>query len=90
MGNKEFAELAIDSVLALYNERLLPKRKIEKDDVHIVWMCKTLQNNKALLSTTVDGDGMYYECTYNGNKRELYVDEYTKLRNRCFKLGGME
>ena len=28
-------------------------------DVYIVWYCKTLQNWKALLSTTLS-DGMYY------------------------------
>ena len=47
----------------------------------MVWCCKTLQNNKALLSTTLP-DGMYYECTYNGNTDELYVDAYKKFENR--------
>ena len=42
--------------------------------------CKTLQNNKALLSTTLF-DGMYYECTYNGDKKEMYVDTYKKWEN---------
>lgn len=49
--------------------------QITEEEVYIVWMCKTLQNNKALLSTTLPDD-MYYECTYNGDKRELYVDAY--------------
>ena len=43
------------------------------DDVYIVWWSKTLQNWKALVSTTVS-DGMYYEVTYNGDKDEIYVD----------------
>lgn len=46
---------------------------------------KTLQNNKALLSTTVP-DGMYYEITYNGDKRECYFDAYKKWENRCYKV----
>ena len=41
---------------------------------------KTLQNNKALLSTTLF-DGMYYECTYNGDKQEMYIDAYKKWEN---------
>lgn len=41
---------------------------------------KTLQNNKALLSTTLP-DGIYYECTYNGDKKEMYVDVYKKWEN---------
>lgn len=43
-------------------------------------MCKTLQNNKALLATTRD-DGLYFECTYNGDKNELYFDAYSKICN---------
>lgn len=57
--------------------------------VYIVWMCKTLQNNKALLSTTFY-DGMYYEVTYNGDKDEFYLDAYKKFENRCIKLGGTD
>ena len=44
--------------------------------------CKTLQNWKALVSTN-RVDGLYYECTYNGDKNELYVDVYTKIENIC-------
>lgn len=52
------------------------------DDVYIVWWSKTLQNWKALLSTTVS-DGMYYEVTYNGDKQETYIDAYKKWKNKC-------
>ena len=44
-----------------------------------------MQNNKALLSTTVP-DGMYYEITYNGDRRECYLDAYKKWENRCYKV----
>lgn len=57
--------------------------KIELDNVFVVWSCKTLQNYKALLSTTVNGDGIYAEYTYNGDKCELYEDVYKKLTNAC-------
>ena len=56
---------------------------ITLEDVFIVWSCKTLQNYKCLASTTVPGDGIYAEYTYNGNKRELYEDIYKKLANKC-------
>lgn len=55
-----------------------------KFDVYVVWLTKALQNNKALLSTTLH-DGMYYEITYNGDKHEFYLDAYKKFENKCIK-----
>ena len=54
-------------------------------DVYIVWYFKTLQNWKALLSTTLF-DGMYYELTLNGDKDEAYLDAYKKWDNNCIKI----
>ena len=50
----------------------------------VVWMCKTLQNNKALISAM--STHKYYEVTYNGDKKELYVDEYIKNTNTCLNV----
>ena len=50
-------------------------------EVFIVWKCKALQNWKYLLSSTLF-DGMYYEMTYNGDKKEWYLDAYKKFENR--------
>ena len=58
--------------------------RITAGEVYIVWVCKTLQNWKALASTTVH-DGMYYEITHNGDKGETYVDVYKKWENVCVK-----
>ena len=52
-------------------------------DVYTVWKCKTLQNWKYLLASTLP-DGMYYELTYNGDKKELYMDAYKKWENIVF------
>lgn len=60
------------------------KKQITLDDVFVVWWCKTLQNWKCLVSTTVP-DGMYYEVTQNGDKNEIYVDVYKKWENYCVK-----
>ena len=58
------------------------KKLVTMEDVFIVWFSKTLQNWKALVSTTVS-DGMYYEITHNGDKGETYVDVYKKWDNKC-------
>lgn len=59
--------------------------QITAEDVYVVWFCKTLQNAKALLSTNVSGDGIYYEFTLNGDKNELYLDAYKKQENKLIK-----
>lgn len=51
-----------------------------EDEVYVVWFSKTLQNWKALISTTLP-DGMYYEVTYNGDAKETYIDAYKKWDN---------
>ncbi|WP_405076796.1 DUF6275 family protein [Ligilactobacillus salivarius] len=43
-----------------------------------VWLTKVLQNNKALLSSTLF-DGMYYELTYNEDKNG-FIDCVQKVR----------
>ena len=53
-------------------------------EVYIVWKCKTLQNWKYLISTTLY-DGMYYELTYNGDSKEWYLDAYKKFENKVIK-----
>lgn len=53
-------------------------------DVYIVWKCKTLQNWKYLLSSSLF-DGMYYELTWNGDKGEWYLDAYKKFQNLVIK-----
>lgn len=82
MNEKEFVALVKKTVADYANQNLdkTDGKKITEDDVFIVWMCKTLQNSKAMASTTLF-DGMYYELTFNGNKQELYVDAYKKWQN---------
>ena len=58
--------------------------KTPQFDVYTVWKCKTLQNWKYLLASTLP-DGMYYELTYNGDKKEWYLDAYKKFENVCIK-----
>ena len=87
MTNQQFIDLCKKTVCEYANAHLdkTDNKEITEDDVFIVWLCKTLQNAKALVSTTVH-DGMYYELTYNGDKNEVYLDAYKKWENRCIKL----
>ena len=84
MENQMFEKLAKRAVLEYANAHVdkTDGVRLREEDVYIVWLCKALGNNKALLSTTL-ADGMYYELTYNGEKKELYFDAYKKFENRC-------
>ena len=84
MGNKEFIEKCKEEVRKYAEEHLDKSEEMPNFEVFVVWSCKTLQNHKALLSTTLS-DGMYYELTYNGDKEELYFDAYKKFENKCIK-----
>ena len=79
-------EKAKQIIVDYFNERVekTDGKQIKIEDVYVVWFCKTLQNWKALLSTNVS-DGMYYEVTYNGDKKETYLDAYKKWQNCCIK-----
>lgn len=85
MKNEKFREKCKQLVREYTLEHLDKTDDISEFEVFVVWECKTLQNNKALLSTTLS-DGMYYELTYNGDKKELYFDAYKKFENRCITL----
>ena len=84
--NENFVDVCKAVVVDYFNEKKdkTDDKKLELEDVYVVWLCKTLQNHKDLLSTTVS-DGMYYECTFNGDKNELYMDVYKKWENICIK-----
>jgi hypothetical protein len=76
-------EIVFDFVNA--NLEVTDNTFISLEDVYIVWFCKTLQNWKALISTTLP-DGMYYEVTYDGDKRMAYVDAYKKWKNEAVEV----
>lgn len=79
-------EQAREIVMNYVNEHLDKSDNIQitMRDVYVVWFCKTLQNWKVLVSTTLP-DGQYYEVTHNGDKKETYLDVYKKWDNKCIK-----
>ena len=78
MGEQKFVAFCKQEVLEYMH--LHGYTSATLDDIYVVWLCKILQNNKALLSTALP-DGLYFEVTYNGDKSEFYVDAYKKADN---------
>ncbi|WP_143314507.1 DUF6275 family protein [Clostridium sp. HBUAS56017] len=86
MDEKEFSDWCKKEVRDYTNKHLdkTGKKEISADDVFIVWSCKTLQHNKAVLYTTLF-DGMYYACTYDGEWGKMYVDVFKQVENYTVK-----
>lgn len=81
MDNNMFESICKDIV---YKHMLDKYYEIKKEDIFIVWICKILGNNKALVS--VEGAyGLYFEITYNGDKDEFYIDVYEKNENSVMR-----
>jgi len=88
MNSARFIEKAKEVVINYTNSHMDKSdgaEAIGKNEVFIVWFCKTLQNWKALVSTTLS-DGMYYEVTFNGDKDEIYLDSYKKWENNVIPM----
>ena len=79
-GMKHFESMCHKKMVEWYKEAR-PETDIDLGSVFTVWSCRTLQNYKCLVSTTISGDGIYAEYTYNGDKQELYEDVYGKISN---------
>ena len=58
-----------------------------EEQVYCVWCCKTLHRIKGLFSSDVsNAKDLYWEITYNGIKKELYVDRYKKVENKAISI----
>ena len=73
-------EKAINAARAiLFTEFGYNANELALMDMYVVWFSKTLQNWKALVSGVHIKE--YIEVTYNGDKKETYVDVYRKAMN---------
>ena len=77
----KFRSMAKKAVVAYWNKnkKLVEKfGEINDKKVFVVWQVKVVQNNKAMLGVSCEGDGLYFEYTYNGDAKESYLDVYKK------------
>lgn len=71
-------------VYEYYTEKKI--ETVQRFNIFQVWYGKTLQNHKCLMSTN-NHDHLYFEFTYDGDKKQLYLDVYDKLENKCYEIG---
>lgn len=80
MSEKDFVE-SLDKVKE-YIVQNYKDTHIQDLEVLIVWQVKCIQNRKAIVIVKNRNLGFIYdyliECTYNGDKNEVYYDFYHK------------
>lgn len=89
MNTEKFIELAKQKVAEYANDLLSKEGESETvypTGVYITWFSKTIQNYKALLGVPINGDGHYYEVTYNGDLKEMYLDVYDLQDQDTYEL----
>lgn len=82
MTSYEFEVKCKNALIKIIEEKYGDEFKI--DQLHLVWYAKELQNHKCVV-VDLGNNQRYYECTYNGDKDELYIDIYQKEFNFCLK-----
>lgn len=80
MTHEEF----INKAIALVEETSSSLNHEKPHTVYVVWSCKTLQNSKAILSTSTP-DHRLYEVTMDGGREQIYFDRYKKEKNVAIK-----
>lgn len=88
MNETKFRSIAKKAVVDYWNgNKTLVKKfgEINPQKVYITWQCKSIQNLKALLGVSFEGDGYYFEFTWNGDKAEGYLDVYKKQTHKTIK-----
>lgn len=78
---KRARQLVLESYNKDCRDRCAPSSQIKLNQVFLVWFTKTLGNWKAMIGIDDEQVGVYYEVTYNGEKKETYVDLYEKISN---------
>lgn len=72
MNTNEFVEKCKLAISGYY------LREVTEEQIYLVWYCKTIQNHKCFMMTPFKKDNLMFECTWNGDAKELYVDIYDK------------
>lgn len=77
--DNDFIGLCKDAIYGYY------MGEVNKQQIQIVWFNYTLRNYKALFMAK-HTDNLYFECTWNSDKKELYTDIYEKQHKLTIPL----
>ena len=84
MSEDKFRSIAKNAVVEYWNgnQKLVNKfGTITSRKVYVTWQCKAIENFKAMLGVSFDGDGYYFEFTWHGTEEHGYLDVYKKQKH---------
>ena len=87
----EFRKRAKRAVAEYWNKNKTLVKKygdISTQKVFVVWQVKVIQNSKALLGVNIEGDGLYFEYTWDGDDQVAYLDVYAKKDHYTLEKGN--
>jgi hypothetical protein len=83
-------DMTDEKFIAMSKRHVAKEMNIDEEYVFLVWFSKTLKNWKCICGLyDTDPDDIDYhlfECTYNGEKKQLYVDRYIKESNTAYDI----
>lgn len=59
------------------------ERNLSPSDIYVVWFAYILGGWKCVLSSHFWDDSSYFEITYDFKQKQMYLDHYRKVENRC-------
>ena len=83
-NENKFRSMAKKAVVEYWNSNktLLKKfGEINANKVFVVWRVEIMQNAKALLGVSVEGNDLQFEFAYNGEEKIGYLDVYAKRKH---------
>lgn len=86
---QKFRQIAKQAVVDYWNSNNTLTKKfgeVTARKVYVTWQCKAIQNMKALLGVSFEGDGYYFEFTWNGDNAEGYLDVYKKQKHMTISV----
>lgn len=74
----------VDNIKLVWFSKILENYKCILVDLRIMGFVPKIHNINEFVEPEFKPSGKIYECTFNGNKNEIYLDIYNKEKNRVY------
>ncbi len=85
MTSEQFILKCRNNLAEIITAKYNPSISYLAGDFHLIWFNKTLNNFKACFCDLRPNE-RYYECTYDGDSKKIYIDIYEKTDNKTINI----